>query len=52
MLRILLSVAVAMAGFSEFLNSRYLLAIGLFIFFYTFIGSFVYFELKNLLGDL
>ncbi|MDG2271872.1 MAG: MFS transporter [Halioglobus sp.] len=39
-----------MAGFSEFLNSRYLLAIGLFIFFYTFIGSFVYFELKNLLG--
>lgn len=40
----------AMAGFSEFLNSRYLLAIGLFIFFYTFIGSFVYFELKNLLA--
>jgi AAA family ATP:ADP antiporter len=38
-----------MAGFSEFLNSRYLLAIGLFIFFYTAIGSFVYFELKNLL---
>jgi len=38
-----------MAGFSEFLNSRYLLAIGLFIFFYTSIGSFVYFELKNLL---
>ena len=37
------------AGFSEFLNSRYLLAIGLFIFFYTSIGSFVYFELKNLL---
>lgn len=38
-----------MAGFSEFLNSRYLMAIGLFIFFYTSIGSFVYFELKNLL---
>ncbi len=41
----------ALAGFSEFLNSRYLLVIGLFIFFYTFIGSFVYFELKNLLVD-
>ncbi len=39
----------ALAGFSEFLRSRYLLVIGLFIFFYTFIGSFVYFELKNLL---
>jgi AAA family ATP:ADP antiporter len=38
-----------MAGFSEFLNSRYLLGIGLFIFLYTSIGSFVYFELKNLL---
>lgn len=38
-----------LAGFSEFLQSRYLLAIGLFIFFYTSIGSFVYFELKNLL---
>lgn len=41
----------AFAGFTEFLNSRYLLVIGLFIFFYTFIGSFVYFELKNLLAD-
>ena len=40
-----------LAGFSEFFNSRYLLAIGLFIFFYTSIGSFVYFELKNLLAD-
>jgi len=40
-----------LAGFSEFFNSRYLLAIGLFIFFYTSIGSFVYFELKNLLVD-
>jgi AAA family ATP:ADP antiporter len=39
----------ALAGFSEFLNSRYLLMIGLFIFLYTFIGSFAYFELKNLL---
>ena len=40
-----------LAGFAEFLQSRYLLAIGLFIFFYTSIGSFVYFELKNLLTD-
>ena len=40
-----------LAGFSEFFNSRYLLAIGLFIFFYTSIVSFVYFELKNLLAD-
>jgi AAA family ATP:ADP antiporter len=40
-----------LAGFSEFFQSRYLLAIGLFIFFYTSIGSFVYFELKNLLAD-
>ncbi len=41
----------AMAGFSTFLASRYLLGIGLFIFLYTAIGSFVYFELKNLLAD-
>jgi len=40
-----------LAGFSEFLNSRYLLGIGLFIFFYTSISSFVYFELKNLLAE-
>jgi AAA family ATP:ADP antiporter len=40
-----------LAGFSEFVQSRYLLGIGLFIFFYTSIGSFVYFELKNLLAD-
>lgn len=40
-----------LAGFSEFLGSRYLLGIGLFIFLYTAIGSFVYFELKNLLAD-
>jgi AAA family ATP:ADP antiporter len=41
-----------LAGFSEFVKSRYLLGIGLFIFLYTSIGSFVYFELKNLLADL
>jgi AAA family ATP:ADP antiporter len=40
-----------LAGFSEFASSRYLLGIGLFIFFYTSISSFVYFELKNLLAD-
>ena len=40
-----------LAGFSEFLKSPYLLGIGLFIFLYTSIGSFVYFELKNLLAD-
>jgi AAA family ATP:ADP antiporter len=38
-----------LAGFSEFLQSRYLLAIGLFLFLYTAISAFVYFELKNLL---
>jgi AAA family ATP:ADP antiporter len=41
-----------LAGFSEFAKSRYLLGIGLFIFLYTAISSFVYFELKNLLADL
>jgi len=37
------------AGFSLFLKSPYLLGIGLFIFLYTAISTFVYFELKNLL---
>lgn len=40
-----------LAGFADFLKSPYLLGIGLFIFLYTSIGSFVYFELKNLLAD-
>ena len=40
-----------LAGFTEFLQSKYLLGIGLFILLYTSIGSFVYFELKNLLAD-
>jgi len=40
-----------LAGFSEFVRSPYLLFIGLFIFLYTAISSFVYFELKNLLAD-
>lgn len=37
------------AGFSIFLQSPYLLGIGLFILLYVAIGSFVWFELKNLL---
>jgi AAA family ATP:ADP antiporter len=40
-----------LAGFSAFMTSRYLLGIGLFIFFYTSISSFIYFELKNLLAE-
>ncbi len=40
-----------LSGFSEFLNSPYLLSIGVFILLYTSIGSFVYFELKNLLVE-
>ncbi len=38
-----------LAGFREFCSSPFLLGIGLFIFLYTAISSFVYFELKNLL---
>jgi AAA family ATP:ADP antiporter len=37
------------AGFRMFITNPYLLAIGAFIFLYTAIGSFVYFEQKNLL---
>lgn len=37
------------AGFSLFLKSPYLIGIGAFILLYVAIGSFVYFELKNLL---
>lgn len=37
------------AGFSLFLKSPYLIGIGVFILLYVAIGSFVYFELKNLL---
>jgi len=39
------------AGFGIFLTSPYLIGIGLFIILYVAIGSFVYFELKNLLAD-
>ncbi len=38
------------AGFSRLVRNPYLLGIALFIFLYTFIGSFVYFELKNLMS--
>ena len=40
-----------LAGFKKFVQSPYLLGIALFIFFYTSISSFIYFELKNLLVD-
>jgi AAA family ATP:ADP antiporter len=39
------------AGFGIFLKSPYLVGIGLFIILYVAIGSFVYFELKNLLAE-
>lgn len=39
------------AGFKMFISNPYLLAIGAFILLYTTIGSFVYFEQKNLLAD-
>ena len=41
-----------LAGFKLFFSNPYLLSIGAFIFLYTGISSFVYFELKNLLSDL
>lgn len=40
------------AGFTEFVRNPFLLGIGVFIFLYTTIGSFAYFEIKNLLEDL
>lgn len=40
-----------LAGFKMFFTNPYLLAIGIFILLYTAIGSFVYFEQKNLLAD-
>jgi len=38
-------------GFKSFFTDPYLLAIGIFILLYTMIGSFVYFEQKNLLAE-
>ncbi|MFT5573356.1 MAG: AAA family ATP:ADP antiporter [Cryomorphaceae bacterium] len=40
-----------LSGFVEFVRNPYLLGIGVFIILYTGIGSFVYFEQKNLLVD-
>jgi ATP:ADP antiporter, AAA family len=38
------------AGFTKFITNPHLLGIALFIFLYTFIGSFAYFEIKNLMA--
>ena len=38
-------------GFQAFFTNPYLLGIGIFILLYVFIGSFVYFEQKNLLAE-
>ena len=40
------------AGFKMIFSNPYLMSIALFIFLYTGISSFIYFELKNLLSDL
>jgi AAA family ATP:ADP antiporter len=40
-----------LSGFSQFLTNPYLLGIAIFIFLYTAIGSFAYFEIKNLLEE-
>ena len=40
------------AGFKMLFSNPYLILIALFIFLYTGISSFIYFELKNLLSDL
>jgi ATP:ADP antiporter, AAA family len=40
-----------LAGFRLFLQNPFLLGIGLFLFLYTGIGSFVYLELKNLMAE-
>ena len=41
-----------LAGFREFIRNPFLLGIGLFIFLYTTLGSFVYFEIKNLTVEM
>ena len=40
------------SGFVEFFKNPYLLGIGVFILLYTGIGSFIYFELKNLMASI
>jgi AAA family ATP:ADP antiporter len=39
-------------GFKLFIKNPFLLGLGLFLFLYTGIGSFIYLELKNLMSDL
>jgi len=41
-----------LSGFRDFVSNPYLLGIGLFLFLYTVISTFVYFELKNLMTGL
>lgn len=41
----------SLSGYRLFLQNPLLLGIGLFLFLYTGIGSFVYFELKNLMAE-
>jgi len=41
-----------LAGFEAFVRNPFLLGIGIFIFLYTALGSFVYFEIKNLTVDM
>lgn len=41
-----------LSGFTLFLKDPYLLFIAVFIFLYTLAGTFVYFELKNLMVDI
>ena len=40
-----------LAGFKLFFTNPFLLGIGLFLFLYTGIGTFIYFELKNLMAE-
>ena len=41
----------ALAGSKLFFSNPFLIAIGIFLFLYTGIGSFIYFELKNLMAE-
>jgi AAA family ATP:ADP antiporter len=39
------------SGFSRFISNPYLLAIGVFIIFYVIMNTFIYFELRTMLGE-
>jgi AAA family ATP:ADP antiporter len=39
------------SGFTKFVSSPYLLAIGVFIIFYVIMNTFIYFELRTMLGE-